>query len=297
MNTRSGPVLASTFLLLILIPALVSEPTRAENIDPDADGSQYAWGENVGWISAEQDIDHDGNPDQGLVVEDFKVTGWLWGENIGWISMSCLTTQSCMNVRHVVLNDGNGVLSGWAWGENVGWISLSCMTTDSCASVPYGVTIDATTGEFGGHAWGENIGWINFEIEEPAAHPYRIKTGWNCDPPPVPPEGPPELFLRKAGEEVRLNWTAPPGATGYDIVLGDLTLLRAGGDYQLATEQCVRDDHPATVVFEYGPLIPGEGKWFLVRAVNCGGAASYDVWGAQVGSRDFGIEGSGHGCY
>ena len=25
----------------------------AENIDPDNDGSQYAWGENVGWMNLE----------------------------------------------------------------------------------------------------------------------------------------------------------------------------------------------------------------------------------------------------
>jgi hypothetical protein len=108
MREQGSPILLPTVFLLIVIPALVVGPTRAENIDPDDDGSQYAWGENVGWISAEQDVNGDGVPDQGVFVEDFRVTGWMWGENVGWISMSCLTTQSCGGVRHFSSNAAAG---------------------------------------------------------------------------------------------------------------------------------------------------------------------------------------------
>jgi hypothetical protein len=164
--------------------------------------------------------------------------------------------------------------------------------------VPYGVTIDATTGEFGGHAWAENIGWISFDFADPSIRAHRIKSGWNCDPPPGPPVEPPELLLTKVGDEIRLSWTTPAGATGYDLVLGDLILLQAGGDFGLATLECIRDDYPANRITVPGWVDPGAGEWFLVRAVNCGAEASYDAWGgSQVGSRDVGIETSGNACY
>ncbi len=50
---------------------------HAENIDPNEDGSQYAWGENIGWINFE--------PDQGsgVQVSSTDVQGYVWAENIG----------------------------------------------------------------------------------------------------------------------------------------------------------------------------------------------------------------------
>ena len=39
----------------------------AENIDPNNDSSQYAWGENVGWLNLEPD--GDGGP--GVEVGDY----------------------------------------------------------------------------------------------------------------------------------------------------------------------------------------------------------------------------------
>ncbi len=78
----------------------------AENIDPDSDGSQYAWGENVGWINFQPSFG------PGVTVTDSTVEGYAWGENIGWISLS--------PTNGGIVNDGNGNLSGYAWGENVG---------------------------------------------------------------------------------------------------------------------------------------------------------------------------------
>ena len=129
----------------------------AENIDPDNDGSQYAWGENIGWLNFEP------NTGSGVQVASYKLTGFVWAENIGWISMSCENTSSCLTVNYGVTSDGAGNLSGYAWGENIGWISFSCNNTASCGNVDYGVTIDAD-GAFAGYAWAENIGWINFGI-------------------------------------------------------------------------------------------------------------------------------------
>jgi len=92
-----------------------------ENIDPQNDRSQYAYGENVGWLNAEPL----GDGRSGVHVDDFELSGWMWGENIGWISLSCADTASCSTVEYGVENNGGGVLSGIAWGENIGWVYWS----------------------------------------------------------------------------------------------------------------------------------------------------------------------------
>jgi len=145
----------------------------AESVDPANDGSQYAWGENVGWINAEPAIS--GTPiAQGVTVGGLGVTGFMWGENIGWINLSCTNNGTCAsNGNYGVTNDNLGNLGGYAWGENVGWISFSCTNTGSCGTSSYGVTIDPATGDWSGYAWGENIGWIKFDHSQAA---NRIQT-------------------------------------------------------------------------------------------------------------------------
>jgi hypothetical protein len=122
-----------------LIELPPAEPT--ENIDPENSDRQYAYGENVGWINFEPDVN-----DAGAIVSREKVEGFIWAENIGWINLSPENYGG-------ILNNGYGQLSGYAWGENVGWINFD---------PDYGgVSIDQN-GNFNGYAWGENIGWINF---------------------------------------------------------------------------------------------------------------------------------------
>ncbi|TVM03458.1 MAG: hypothetical protein CV087_04895 [Candidatus Brocadia sp. WS118] len=128
---------------------------RAENTDPDNDDSQYAYGENVGYLNFEPG----GNGGSGAEVTNSAVTGYVWGENIGWINLSPVSYGG-------VTNDGAGNLSGYAWGENVGWINFK--------PTGGGVTIGAD-GVFDGWAWGENIGWIHLKN---AAIPYKVKTVW-----------------------------------------------------------------------------------------------------------------------
>ena len=171
--TKNQIVVSIIFITLFFTNNLVF----AENIDPDEDGSQYAWGENVGWFNAEPH--GDGGP--GVQVEDAKLTGYLWAENIGWVSLSCENTSSCATVNYGVTNDGSGNLSGYAWGENVGWISFSCDNTNSCGTVDYRVTIDLATGEFSGKAWGENIGWLTFRST--GMVPYGVTTSWSTSEP------------------------------------------------------------------------------------------------------------------
>jgi hypothetical protein len=130
---------------------------RAENIDPDNNGSQYAYAENVGWLNFEPALG------PGVHVYNDKLTGFAWAENIGWINLSPSTYGG-------VLNDGAGNLSGYAWGENVGWINFNPQVSGD--PTHYGVTIDGE-GNFDGWAWGENIGWIHFQSDSPVA--YKVK--------------------------------------------------------------------------------------------------------------------------
>jgi hypothetical protein len=125
---------------------------HAENIDPNNDDSQYAYGENVGWINFEPNV---ASPNVGATVSDEKLTGFIWAENIGWIILDPNDDDPNTGVS----NDGSGQLSGLAWGENVGWINFDPNVPND--STDHGVTIDPY-GQFDGWAWGENIGWMNF---------------------------------------------------------------------------------------------------------------------------------------
>ena len=169
-------LLSTVSVLTVTVMAVLKiQPVFAENIDPDDDGSQYAYGENIGWLNVEPL--GDGGP--GVQVEDSKLTGHIWAENIGWMSLSCENTSSCASVNYGVVNDGNGNLSGYAWAENVGWISFSCDNTGNCGTVDYGVTIDSTTGVFSGKAWAENIGWVSFDSKQSTT--FGVKTSWRGD--------------------------------------------------------------------------------------------------------------------
>jgi hypothetical protein len=160
-----------TALLLAILAALAfaGNTGRCENIDPNEDGSQYAYGANIGWLNFEP------NKGPGVTVSSTQLTGYVWAANIGWVSLSCSNTNSCGTVDYGVVNDGEGHLSGYAWSANAGWISFSCENAGSCASVNYGVTIDEN-GIFDGWAYGQNIGWIHFRSASPIE--YRVQTSW-----------------------------------------------------------------------------------------------------------------------
>ena len=167
LSHRILPALTGAALLAAVIAV-----ASAENIDPNNNMSQYAWGENVGWINAEP-----GGPGgDGLQVSGSKITGWMWGENIGWINMHCENRGTCGAVPYGVTNDNAGNLGGYAWAENVGWISFCDQDTPGAcnASPTYRVVINPATGIFSGFAWGENIGWISFSDTSPVA--YQVQT-------------------------------------------------------------------------------------------------------------------------
>ena len=270
-----------TTLASLIAAVAIPQATFAENIDPSADGSQYAYAENAGWINA-QPLGPGGS---GIEVANFELTGWMWGENTGWISLSCKNTNSCNAVAYGVTNNGEGVLSGSAWAENTGWIDFQPSTG--------GVKIVPSTGRFVGRAWSENAGWITFASSGAVA--YDVKTSW-CQGTAAAPAGSPALTLSKVGPDTQLSWPQLAGAAWYDVVRGDLKLLRSSsGDFTTATEECMADnvsgDPPSLLLTEFPD--PGEGFWILVRGANCKGEGSYDTGAlSQVGSRDFEIDAS-----
>jgi len=153
----------SRAICFLAVLAFCATFVYAENIDPNEDGSQYAYGENVGWLNFEP------NEGPGVTVSDANLIGYVWAENIGWINLD--PNDAAPNTG--ITNDGTGMLTGLAWGENVGWINFNPKVAGD--SNHYGVTIDHE-GNFAGWAWGENIGWIHFRSKTPPL--YKVQTSW-----------------------------------------------------------------------------------------------------------------------
>lgn len=192
LAVTASPTLRHAAILAVMLGAAVSVAT-ADNSDPNGSNAKYAWGENVGWISARPSAEPYGAGSVGVTVTDTDLLGYLWGENIGWINLSCKNDATCAGPagNWGVKNDGAGHLTGYAWAENAGWIGFSCQNNPStCASTGnYAVTIDnfgvsvphKDAGIFSGNAWGENIGWISFNCSNDASCgtvPYAVQTGW-----------------------------------------------------------------------------------------------------------------------
>jgi hypothetical protein len=92
-----------------------------------------------------------------------------------------------------------------------------------------------------------------------------------------------------------LTWTVVPDASSYDVVQGDLALLRASaGAYDYSSTACLASQVQTTSAVHDTPLMPGEAVWFLVRGLPGPG---YDSGGpGQVVSRDEEINQSANGC-
>jgi hypothetical protein len=81
---------------------------------------------------------------------------------------------------------------------------------------------------------------------------------------------------------MRLSWTPVSGATGYDVVFGNLQYLASAGSW---FEGCLADDTPALSV-SVNPDNLAENLFLLVRAVFGATNGTYDEGGNQVGPRD-----------
>ena len=145
-------------LLFLLLYVSCTGLVYAENIDPYDANSQYAYGENIGWLNFEPNISE---PNVGASVSSKRLTGFIWAENIGWINLSPNVPND--SNYYGITNNGSGKLSGYAWGKNIGWMNFDPNVPND--SNDYGVTIDSD-GNFDGWAWGENIGWINFGLTD-----------------------------------------------------------------------------------------------------------------------------------
>jgi Zn-dependent metalloprotease len=100
-------------------------------------------------------------------------------------------------------------------------------------------------------------------------------------------------------QQDELQWPPVPLASAYDVVRGDLDTMRAsGGDLAAATTSCLGHDQAPTSISDPGvPFPPGQGFYYLVRAVNCGGPGTYDTSSSQQqGSRDVAIAASPYQC-
>lgn len=94
------------------------------------------------------------------------------------------------------------------------------------------------------------------------------------------------------------SWTAVPAAAAYDLVRGSLgQLLGSGGDFTISTQACLANDQVATSYLDPATPPVGNGFWYLVRGLSCGGAGTYDsIGGSQIGSRDSEINASPNSC-
>jgi hypothetical protein len=114
----------------------------------------------------------------------------------------------------------------------------------------------------------------------------------------LPPTGELEIQVDKSGGDLEISWTPLAGATEYDVVRGDLDLLRSsGGNYSIATKECIGNDRTIAPVTHAENPNPGKGFWYLARGDNCGGKGTYDTTGpGQQGPRDAAVAASPLDC-
>ncbi len=98
------------------------------------------------------------------------------------------------------------------------------------------------------------------------------------------------------GNEVVLRWSPVAGAEGYDVISGSLAeLMKSGGAFDASVDTCMADDSAASQISDARCPVPGEGYFYLIRAVGCQAAGTYDEPG-RVRSRDSGILESASAC-
>jgi PKD repeat protein len=96
-----------------------------------------------------------------------------------------------------------------------------------------------------------------------------------------------------------LGWTAIPEAAHYDVVKGDLGMLRStGGDYSASLLTCLEDDDADLTAADGATPPAGTGYFYVVRGSStCGEPGTYDSGGSgQSAARDAGIIASPMTC-
>jgi hypothetical protein len=104
----------------------------------------------------------------------------------------------------------------------------------------------------------------------------------------APPEAVPAVALSRESGPTSLVWSPALGSMGYDVVRGSVGALQSsGGDFTVATGACLANDFSPTSLDDWDDPTVGQAFWYLVRAMNCGGAGTWNSGGpAQVGDRD-----------
>jgi gingipain R len=123
-------------------------------------------------------------------------------------------------------------------------------------------------------------------------------SGWNIDDVEVWGASQDTARIELTVERTALSWTTIADAVTYDIVRGDLELLRdTGGDFSTATEACVEDGTGETNLPLSETPPAGSGYWYLVRGVTTDGPMTYQaLYDSQVGLRDPEIEAAAAAC-
>jgi hypothetical protein len=95
-----------------------------------------------------------------------------------------------------------------------------------------------------------------------------------------------------------LAWTETIGAYAYDVVRGDLGLLReSGGDFTASVRRCLGEEVPPSSLPNSDQPAPGQGFWYLVRGVSEALNLTYDTGSPhQVAPRDGAINASPRSC-
>ena len=98
----------------------------------------------------------------------------------------------------------------------------------------------------------------------------------------------------------KLRWDPLDLVTGYDVIRGSLSVLRAsGGDFRSAVLACVQNDGPLHTVDVAAPIPPvGSGFFYLVRPIGWNGTpGTYDGENpGQAAPRDASIHSSPSAC-
>jgi hypothetical protein len=192
-----------------------------------------------------------------------------------------LNTQSDppMSATIEVSSDG----STW----NPVWSNVADVTDSSWTPMEYDISSTAANQGSVHVRWGYGVN----------AAGAQFCSGWNID----------DVELWTATESVKteltvepaqLSWLSAGGAATFDVVKGDLAMLRgSGGDFSLATDGCVANDVGDTSQpFDDTPAA-GQGIWFLVRGVSPAGPSTFQsLSGYPESLRDAEIDAAAASC-
>jgi hypothetical protein len=85
--------------------------------------------------------------------------------------------------------------------------------------------------------------------------------------------------------DASLSWPAIAGASGYDLVRGNVRMLvEGGGSFSTAIDQCLANNTGALAMVESATPASGEAFFYILRGVNCGGG-NWDEGGTQAAPR------------